>query len=99
MAIMGLTKALFAHSHIAWSNHRNTYEEKLKNLVFKKKIGWPAALESIIGSDDFAKTCSRAVYSGRGGGRYDDDSYDDDWGRGECWNCGGYGHYRYECYY
>ena len=70
MAIMGLFKALFAHSRIAWSNHQSTYSEKLKNLVFEKKMAWSGALESIIGSDDFATTCSRSVYRVRGGPYY-----------------------------
>ena len=58
VATMGLTKALFSHSHVIWSNSAHTFEQKLKRLHFEEGHSWLHALDLIIQSSDFRSVCT-----------------------------------------
>lgn len=70
VAVMIITRALFAYSHIAWSNCRFTYESRLVSRVFKDNVGWIECAGQIIESQGFKNSASssRARVSSYDGG-------------------------------
>ena len=90
VAVMIITKHLFAVSHVAWSNLRLTYESELERKVFATipARNWIQVANEIVSTPGFAASnlySHRVVYRDR----YDDDRYDDDyghsWGRRGYW--------------
>ena len=54
VAVMIITKKLFAHSHIAWSQLSGTYETSLEEKVLKMNEEWISAANDITNSREFA---------------------------------------------
>ena len=57
VAILALTRDLFACSHIAWSNLRFKYEKEMEDLVFRDGMVWKEAYEKIVKTREFLEDC------------------------------------------
>jgi hypothetical protein len=61
-ATMALTAWLFSFSHFAWSKFRFSFEDKMKELVFKKQYSWADAYEKITTNKVNFRQCENISY-------------------------------------
>jgi hypothetical protein len=61
VAILALTRDLFAYSHVAWSNLRFKYEKEMEDLVLRDGTEWKGAFEKIIKTREFLEDCNEFV--------------------------------------
>jgi hypothetical protein len=61
VAILALTRDLFAYSHVAWYNLRFKYEKELEDLVLRDGMDWKEAYEKIVKTREFLENCNEFV--------------------------------------